>query len=126
MGLSARVTRVVGQIGDCWLHTGGGSGSREWAVSSSVTVISRTLPFVRHRQVGASLPGLIAGGDSQSRVGLAGAFGRRQCSAECARSRGSGRLGLRCNAEGERLGDGLRKSTRKSRLGLCVVTCGPS
>ena len=66
MGLSARVTRVVGQIGDCRCVR---SARRASARRVDAGALDRTLPFVRHRQVGASLCGLIADSDPQSRAG---------------------------------------------------------
>ena len=92
-----------------------------------MSAVGGTLPFVRHRQVGASLSGLIAGGDSQSRVGPV-AFSDVAGAPLNVHVRVAA-VGLVCDAMppfSERRGDGQRKSTRKSRLGLCVVTCGPS
>ena len=71
MGLSARVTRVVGQIGDRRLVLGVRAGVGNGAGRASLSPAGGTPPFVRHRQVGASLSGLIAGRYLQSRVGSA-------------------------------------------------------
>ena len=120
MGLSARVTRVVGQIGALRAVT---------PASETVSVrvaVGGTPPFVRHRQVGASLSGLIAGRDPESRSGPMSSSGD-VCSAECVpRAAAAGMVSGAMRPIGERLVDGQRKPTGKSRLGLCVVTCGPS
>ena len=62
MGLSARVTRVVGQIGARRLAAGA-RRHRKRCRRASVSPVGGTPPFVRHRQVGASLSSLIAGRD---------------------------------------------------------------
>lgn len=97
MGLSARVTRVVGQIGDRWLVHG--------ARSVSETVPARVaVAGGRNASLCSALTGRgfvvrsYCRSLSAEPCRAGGGFGRCRCSVECARLRGHGRPGLRCNA----------------------------
>ena len=110
MGLSARVTRVVGQIGARRLPHGARLGIGNGVGARRCRSVGGTPPFVRHRQVGASLSGLIAGRDPESRVGPAPSSDVCRCSAECApRAAAAGLVSGAMRPIGERLGDGQRK-----------------
>ena len=74
------------------------SGGAQASCGVGAGAPGRTLPFVRHRQVGASLCGLIADSYPQSRAGRPPFSDGDRAPLNVALRERNGRLGLRCNA----------------------------